>query len=427
MCRNGRCLKICYTLNEDILILGGEKMKRQIELLVFTIVIFLGCFAVARPTFATEEITLRLHKRIFFDIENKITYDLKVADEKRAFLSQTLPQDGANFIIYDLTQPLDAKAKPKKIVLADWKDATRRDVFEAAKKYKIVAKAQTTYDKKTKQAGVATVNLPRQQAKDPLYLILEVKAEPNSEINGVQEQSVVPTVFDPQEYPENEVDLYLETVYYSRHPYFFNYGKMRGTGEMPLAGVEYVLYKLNDEAKRLYLEKNDGSDTWYSWTFSEQPRNDKRLEHFVSDEEGLITTNHRNLPPGTYYFQEIKAVPGFDKNVQISDVEVFIPTSWTDLKGDFFPATVNGVGICEMRDGKVPEIVLQKATPKVLHVQRAKNRVQGFSLNNVVLATKQLPEKFKKGELGFEIMLIVLFLLLLFGFSIRKFYKDKTK
>lgn len=80
-----------------------------------------------------------------------------------------------------------------------------------------------------------------------------------------------------------------------------------------------------------------------------------------------------------------------------------------------------------MRDGKVPEIVLQKATPKVLHVQRAKNRVQGFSLDNVALAAKQLPEKFKKGELIFEIMLIVLFLLLLFGFSIRKFYKDKTK
>lgn len=402
-------------------------MKRQIELLFFIIVIFISCFVIAKPARATEEITLRLHKRIFPDIENKVTYDLNIADEKKAFLSQTLPQNGANFVIYDLSQPLDQNQKPKKIVLADWKDATRRDVFEAAKKYKVVGKVQTSYDKATKQAGVATAKLARQQTKNPLYLILEVKAEPNSEINGVQEQSAVPTVFDPQKNPENKVDLYLETVYYSRHPYFFNYGKMRGSGEMPLAGVEYVLYKLNDEAKRLYLEENEGSDTWYSWTFSEQPKNDTRLERFISNEEGLITTNHRNLPPGTYYFQEVKAVPGFDKNEQLSDVEVFIPNTWTDLKGNFFPATVNGKGICEMRDGKVPEIVLQRATPKVLHIQRAKNRVQGFSLDNAWITAKQLPEKLKKGELVFEMTVIIVFSLLLLGFMLHRFYKNKIK
>ncbi|MGV3084286.1 pilin N-terminal domain-containing protein [Enterococcus dispar] len=401
-------------------------MKRQRALLFYGMALFFGCFFSVKTTFAAEEITLHLHKRIFPDIEIKMSYDLDIEEEKKMFLSQTLPQNGANFIVYDLHQPLDG-GEPKEIKLGDWTDATRRDVFEAAEKYKIVAKAQTAYDRSTKQDGVATVKLPRHGVKEPLYLILEVKSEPGSEINGVHEQSAAPKIFDPQKHKNEEEEIYLETLNYSRHPYFFNYGKMRGSGEMPLAGVEYVLYKLNDEAERLYLEKNELPDTWYSWTFSSNPQTDERLDRFISNEEGLVTTNKRDLPPGTYYFEEVKVVPGFEKNENISDVEVFIPTSWTDLKGNFFPATVNGEGICEMRDGKVPEIVLQRASPKIFHIQRARNRVQGFSFNNLVLATKRLPQKIKAGELNFEISIIALVLLALVVFGVKKLPKRPTK
>lgn len=404
-------------------------MKGRENLFLLGIALLFALLGFMKPAYATEEVTLYLHKRVFPDITAKIPYDLTIPEEKKTFISQTLPQNGANFVVYDLHQPVNEDEKVKEIDLSDWQDATRRDVFEAATKYKVVAKGQTTYNKKLKMDGVAEIQLPQEsQQTKPLYLILEVKAKAGSEINGVEEQSAAPKVFDPKTNKSTTVELFLETVNYSRHPYFFNYGKMRdGKSEMPLAGVEYILYKLNAENERLYLEKNELADTWYSWSFATEAKTDTRLERFSSNEAGLITTNHRNLPPGTYYFEEVKTVPGFDYDGNIQDIEVVIPPSWTDKKGNFLPATVNGEGICEMRDGKVPEIVLQRASPKIFHLQRARNRVKKISLSNLATVTKQLPQKAREGELNFEIGLIFLFLIIVSLFVIKQIKKRKRK
>lgn len=235
--------------------------------------------------------------------------------------------------------------------------------------------------------------------------MVEIKSADDAKINGVEEQSTVPRIFVPAEEKDkdNKQDVYLETAHYSRSPYFFNYGKTQRGGEYPLAGAEFVIYKENKDERRLYLEDNSDTDTWYSWTFSEKPKTDTRLERFVSDDKGLVSTGSRVLPPGTYFFEEVKEVPGYDVADEVKTIKVEIPESWTDDDGNFSPVLVDGQEMDEMKDFEVTESVFARAEPKIVNMQRGRNRVKKFGFDSAGEYLTSLPERLKNGEAAADV------------------------
>lgn len=58
-------------------------MKGRENLFLLGIALLFALLGFMKPAYATEEVTLYLHKRVFPDITTKIPYDLTIPEEKR--------------------------------------------------------------------------------------------------------------------------------------------------------------------------------------------------------------------------------------------------------------------------------------------------------------------------------------------------------
>ena len=118
---------------------------------------------------------------------------------------------------------------------------------------------------------------------------------------------------------------------------------------------------------------NDLKNQWIK-PADNDPLNDKNVSKFISDKEGLVTTGQRFLPSGTYYFEELKGVKGYEMDEASKRIEVIIPEFWVDAKGQPQYVVVNGQEMAELESGKVPVSAYESATPRVYNETVKKQR-----------------------------------------------------
>jgi LPXTG-motif cell wall-anchored protein len=167
----------------------------------------------------------------------------------------------------------------------------------------------------------------------------------------------------------NQIHIYPKNAAYVRDPYFFKFGKQVNGEEIRLAGAKFVLYQLINNQKR-YLQLGAENDLGNRWVTSSDPLNDERVDKFTSDKDGLVNMGQRFLSAGTYYFEEVQTVNGYDLDASAKGIKVEVPAEWRDESGTFLPVMVNGQPLMELISGKVPEEAMQQAKPRVYNTQQ---------------------------------------------------------
>ncbi len=79
----------------------------------------------------------------------------------------------------------------------------------------------------------------------------------------------------------------------------------------------------DDRRGKYYLDMAPANDLKNQWIkpADNDPLNDKNVSKFISDKEGLVTTGQRFLPSGTYYFEELKGVEGYEMDEASKRIE----------------------------------------------------------------------------------------------------------
>ena len=174
-------------------------------------------------------------------------------------------------------------------------------------------------------------------------MIFEESIDPEVGLDVDIDQTAIPIaailpIYHPTESTEElqEIHIYPKNVGYLRDPYFFKYGRQRGTTEKgkPLEGAVFALYQMIEG--KYYLDMAPANDLKNQWIkpADNDPLNDKNVSKFISDKEGLVTTGQRFLPSGTYYFEELKGVEGYEMDEASKRIEVIIPEFWVDAKAN---------------------------------------------------------------------------------------------
>lgn len=167
----------------------------------------------------------------------------------------------------------------------------------------------------------------------------------------------------------SDIHIYPKNVGYVRDPYFFKFGKLSdGTDQGPLAGAKFAIYR-EENNKKLYLDMSDTNDLKNKWVETDDPLNDKRVNIFTSDKDGLVNTGERFLPSGTFYFEELSTVDDYVIGNAEKRIKIEIPESWYDEDGNYLPVLINGQPMLENPDGEVPEQAMKEKTPRVYNTK----------------------------------------------------------
>lgn len=366
-------------------------MKRMLFLLIL-LPTLLGLVAPLTATAQGETVELVLHKRMFRDVAmptDPAWYDngglpidkheLSTADKFLLENSEGLNQ--ANFSVYDATElyqealMTDEDLDPKELV-DKYSKMNRKEIQAVAAKLPLVeqdpygrgkGKINTGYDQSLGEDGIGRISVPKMKdGNAAAYLIVEEELDPDKQLNVDLEKTsnpllIILPVIDPTSQTElNTIHLYPKNVGYLRDPYFFKYGKTEEVvSEEALTGVEFVLFQYDDAGKKQYLQMDDDHDYENKWLTTEDPET-IGITRFVSDERGLVNTGERFLPAGTYYFEEVKALPGYTIDSASRQIEVVIPANWSEK------VTINGVEMEELVSGEVPPGV---TAPKVYNTR----------------------------------------------------------
>ena len=66
------------------------------------------------------------------------------------------------------------------------------------------------------------------------------------------------------------------------------------------------------------------------------------MNKFVSDKDGLVNTGERFLSAGTYYFEELQSVPGYELDEKSRAIKIEIPDSWLDDDDNYRYVLIDG-------------------------------------------------------------------------------------
>ncbi|GEK06223.1 pilin N-terminal domain-containing protein [Schleiferilactobacillus harbinensis] len=335
-----------------------------------------------------------LHKRVYRDVRSPedVWYPndgVLIEDPNHKLLSKTSGLNGANFYVYDLSAEYQRMKKEwtpsahggqtftDQVFIDLYRDKPRREALTwAEQNLKRVATIKTRTDDALNEDGIARFTVPRRtpEGNKAVYLILEDKLDPTMGLNIDMTKKTSPiVVILPMMHPVDEtklnpIHLYPKNTAYVRDPYFFKFGKQTTGGEVRLAGAKFVMYQLINNQKR-YLQLGEENDLGNKWLTSSDPLRDDRVDKFTSDKDGLVNMGQRFLLAGTYYFEEVATIDGYELDASAKGIKVEVPEEWRDEQGNFLPVMVNGQPLMELVSGKVPEAAMQQATPRVYNNQ----------------------------------------------------------
>lgn len=370
---------------------------RKVLLLACLPLFLLLFFGQAVDAAGAEEVTLILHKRVLRDVRTP-SEELYENDGLRwedsgatgGLLKETFGLNGANFTIYDATTFYNRSSLADETFVKRYsQELSRKDALALVKQEQLpkvaTIKTQTDFVSSnggSQEDGIARVNLPA--AGKRAYLIIEESLDEGASINVDLEKKASPLMLLlPQHHPLTkerlmEVHLYPKNVGYVRDPYFFKYGKDKTTGkEEPLAGTKFVLYRLDEDGTKLYLEATAPENLQNKWIPSTNPKTDEKITVFTSDQDGLVDTKERFLPSGEYYFEEIQTVADYQIHEEAKKIKVEIPKSWQDEEGNFLSVMIDGQPMEELVSGIVPESVYKTATPRIYNYKESVRQPSG--------------------------------------------------
>lgn len=333
----------------------------------------------------TEDVELIVHKRMVRDINyqdiEKFSNNGLVAPEDADVITKSVPLNGAHFKIYDMTEYYASQRLSPEAFMTSIATMSRSQIgqlIEAENLSEVANPIETGKDAELGD-GVARVTVPRMNGERyAVYLLFETHIDPELELNVDIEKLAVPlAVILPIENPVNpeeelsQIHIYPKNVGYLRDPYFFKYGKTSKTEEgigVPLEGTEFVLYQLVN-GEKLYLDISSLNDLQNVWVPSNDPLNNANITKFISDKDGLVSMNGHFLGSGTYYFEEVKGIEGYEITEEDQAIEVIVPDLWEDENGNPNYVTVNGQIMDELIEGGVPDSVYEKIEPRVYNYQ----------------------------------------------------------
>jgi hypothetical protein len=339
------------------------------------------------PAAAESEVTVTLHKRIYRDARlkdvDKWQYDNQ--GQEIALGDESFGLNGAYFTVYNATTLFAQAAQTgesEKTFAARLNKMSRKEIQALVAKYQLQPAGTT--DAETGQittktvggeAGVGSVTLPVKQAgQDARYLIVETGIADDVAVNVDVTKLAGPVYVSLPLVIAGEalstIHIYPKNIGYVRDPYFFKFGVTLAGDNVRLEGATFALYEIQNGVKR-YLSLSPVNDLKNDWIESADPLNDPNVNLFISDHNGLVNTGERFLPKGTYYFEELKSVPGYINNLADHPVKVEVPASWYDEDGNFLPVLVNGEAMEETISGKVKESTIAIGRPRVYNYQKA--------------------------------------------------------
>lgn len=368
---------------------GEDRMKKIIWRLLLIPILLLLSNLVSPQIFAatTDTVDVVIHKRIYRDIEagkiienpNYFENDGSQRSQEDQLLTETIGFNGAEFALYDITAYYKHSGKSAAEIIEYFRKMSAASTVDylTEQGYQPLLKNIVTSQTADGELGVATIeNLSlyhQALAHDAAYLIVETGTTADAQLNIDLRRRTHPLILvmpirDPVDQSKiitDKIHVYPKNIGYLRDPYFYKFAKKTDGSEESLAGAVFALYR-EENGERLYLETSPTTNLLNNWRKSEDPLKDSQVDKYISDKNGLVKMGKEKfLPAGTYYFQELETVAGYQISEANQKIKVVIPNSWEDEAGNFQYVTVAGQEMLETHQGEVSEVAQKKQTPRV--------------------------------------------------------------
>ena len=327
------------------------KMKSLLSLLL----ICLAGIVLVQPADAAEA-QIHLHKRLFVnqEVPSQINQGGALGDTE--LLKDSYGVNGSTFAIYEIGDYLrDYVMVDKQLSFDQAKDFIADEANVLRSELEILATPghveeeaiQARYPKihfvqtKTTAKGSFTDNTGSSVTEDGLlsitlptdrqqvYLIVELDSGNSLPVDPVGLSNYL--VLDSRLFGATATHVYTKNKAYVREPYFIKMSKENDGSTKPLAGASFILSK-NEQGEKFYLRATAGSvSDWLSEKeIKESPLKDERVKKMISDQEGIVRTN-LGLKSGSYLFEEVATVEGYEISEQARHISVEIPQDQRQL------------------------------------------------------------------------------------------------
>lgn len=355
------------------------KMKSLLSLLL----ICLAGIVLVQPADAAEA-QIHLHKRLFVNQEAPSQINQGGALGDTELLKDSYGVNGSTFAIYEIGDYLrDHVMVDKQLSFDQAKDfiadeanvlrseleilATTGHVDEATiqARYPKIHFVQTKTTAKgsftdntgnsVTEDGLLSITLPTDQQQ--VYLIVELDSGNRLPVDQVGLSNYL--VLDSRLFGVTATHVYTKNKAYVREPYFIKMSKENDGSTKPLAGASFILSK-NEQGEKFYLRATAGSvSDWLSEKeIKESPLKDERVKKMISDQDGIVRPN-LGLKSGSYLFEEVATVEGYEISEQARHISVEIPQDQRQL------ILINGTeaGTLSQKD-KLPIVYNQRVVGK---------------------------------------------------------------
>ncbi|MDC6273835.1 pilin N-terminal domain-containing protein [Lacticaseibacillus paracasei] len=367
-------------------------MRLRLLWWVIPLLLLVGTLLGLQPVSAAENTAeIVLHKRIYRDVRQPedVWYDNdgQIIDPENPdkagykLLSKTSGLNGANFEVYDASSLLKSDMTPDDVqaLIEKYQNMTRKQALKFARANlqlagqgnKGLGLINTTTDKNLGEDGIGRVTVDTGQGSfEKAYLLIETALDFSTDLNVDMERKSSPMLIvfpvkDPTSGdPMSTVHLYLKNVGYVRDPYFFKFGVHPDGTSRRLAGAIFAIYRIVD-GQKLYLDLSPATDLKNKWVASTDALHDDRVNKFVSDKDGLVNTGERFLSAGTYYFEELQSVPGYELDEKSRAIKIEIPDSWLDDDDNYRYVLIDGQPMKENIGGIVTPEMISIGNPRV--------------------------------------------------------------
>lgn len=353
----------------------------KLFLLVCLLLPFFFMLTTIRAESAETDVQVVVHKRVLRDADlpefTPHQNDGQEASQDADIISKTTSLEGAIFDVYDVSALYHEGGLDKETFLKQMNEMNCSYAVEFLQHQRLepIYKGLRT-NVEAADGGVLRFSVPSYNKalnKHGVYLIIETGVDPAAGVSVDLTQTtpivVLLPVFDPITNQEMQtIHIYPKNISYLRSPYFFKIGKNEDGSEEPLAGAVFVLYRIDEAGKKLYLDMNPTTEMKNKWVESNDPANDSNISRYTSNQEGLVEMKNHYLPSGTYYLEEVQGVEGYQKMEE--DIPVIIPESSKDINGSAQFVKINGQIMDEKENDSVPESAMVRKTPYVYNHEK---------------------------------------------------------